>query len=235
MRIIHLWDDQLCPWKPSLEELQAVTTSVHPTLPVPSVLIQLLDTGTGPRRPKWLEEDTHNYAHLLQATLPRHPALLAVKASLPDLCAYSATFAPPDALEELTAYLLSWAASAAPFQPLSAFELQRAAASDEGAHRVAELLLQRALPADTARGALLEGFCSSLTRRARPASGAQLVSKVFRRLLAAMPLRLLVIMLGRLLPLLQSTAVPGVPLVQASGKTASGSPSLGRCPCPRDP
>ena len=120
VRIIHLWDDQLCPWKPSLEELQAVTTLVHPTLPVPSVLIQLLDTGTGPRRPKWLEEDTHNYAHLLQATVPRHPALLAVKASLPELCAYSATCAPPDALEELTAYLLSWAASAAPFQPLTA-------------------------------------------------------------------------------------------------------------------
>ena len=71
------------------------------------MLIQLLDTGTGPRRPKWLEADTHNYAHLLQATVPRHPALLAVKGTLPELCAYSATFAPPDALEELTAYLLS--------------------------------------------------------------------------------------------------------------------------------
>ena len=160
---------------------------MHPTLPVPSVLIQLLDTGTGHRRPKWLEDDAHNYAHLLQATVPRHPALLAVKASLPDLCAYSAVFAPPDALEELTAYLLSWAASTAPFKPLTAFELQRAAASDEGAHRVAELLLQRALLADTARIALLDGFCSSLTRRARHAGGAQLVSKVFRRLLSAMP------------------------------------------------
>ena len=127
VRIIHLWDDQLCPWNPSLAELQAVTTSVHPTLPIPSVLIQLLDTGTGPRRPKWLEADTHNYAHLLQATVPRHPALLAVKATLPELCAYSATFAPPDALEELTAYLLSWAASAAPFQPLTAAQMQRAA------------------------------------------------------------------------------------------------------------
>ena len=140
VRIIHLWDDQLCPWHPSLAELQAVTTAVHPTLPTPSVLIQLLDAGTGPRRPKWFEEDTHNYAHLLQATVPRHPALLAVKATLPELCAYSATFAPPDALEEL-----SWAASAAPFQPLTAAQLQRAAASDEGAHRLAELLLRRAI------------------------------------------------------------------------------------------
>ena len=189
------------------------------------MLIQLLDTGSGPKRPKWLEEDTHNYAHLLQATVPRHPALLAVKASLSELCAYSATFAPHDALEELTAYLLSWAASAAPFQPLTAHELQQAAASDKGAHRVAELLLKRALPADTARVALLEGFCSSLTRRARHTSGARLVGHVFSRLLSTMPLRLLVIMLGRLLPLLQSTAVPGVPLVQASGKSASGRPT----------
>ena len=55
---------------PSLAGLRAVTTPVHPTLPTPSVLIQLLDTGTGPRRPKWLEADTHNYAHLLQATVP---------------------------------------------------------------------------------------------------------------------------------------------------------------------
>ena len=143
---------------------------MHPTLPTPSVLIQLLDTGAG--RPKWLEADTRNYAHLL-ATVPRHPALLAVKATLPELCAYSATFAPPDALEELTAYLLSWAASAAPFQPLTAAQLQRAAASDEGAHRVAKLLLQRGLPADTARVALLEGLCSSLTRRARRPPGQQ--------------------------------------------------------------
>ena len=40
-----------------------------------------------------------------------------------------------------------------------------------------------------------------------------------------MPLRLLVILLGRLLPLLQSTAVPGVRLVQTSGKSASGKPA----------
>ena len=52
VRIIHLWDDQLCPWNPSLTGLQAITTSVHPTLPTPSLLIQVLDTGTGPRRPK---------------------------------------------------------------------------------------------------------------------------------------------------------------------------------------
>ena len=225
VRIIYVWDDQLCPWHPSLAELQAITTSAQPTLPPPSLLVQLLDTGIGPRRPKWLEADTHNYAHLLQVTVPRHPALLAVTATLPELCAYSATFAPPDALEELTAYLLSWAASAVPFQPLTADQLRRAAASDEGAHRVAELLLQRRLPDETARVALLEGFCSSLTRRARHTNSVKLVSRVFLRLLSTMPLRLLVILLGRLLPLLQSTAVPGVPLVQASGKSASGKPA----------
>ena len=83
--------------------------------------------------------------------------------------------------------------------------------------------LDRRLQPDTARTALLDGLCHSLTRRARQANGAHLVSSVFRRLLATMPLRLLVILLGRLLPLLQSTAVPA-PLLQASGKSASGKP-----------
>ena len=59
-------------------------------------------------------------------------------------------------------------------------------------------------------------------------AGPHLVSSVFRRLLATMPLRLLVILLGRLLPSLQSTAVPGVPLLQASGKSASGKPAAAR-------
>ena len=57
------------------------------------------------------------------------------------------------------------------------------------------------------------------------ANGAQLVSNVFRRLLATMPLRLLlVILLGQLLPLLQSTAVLGVPLLH-SRKGDSGRPA----------
>ena len=171
-------------------------------MPTPNVLIQVLDT----------------------VTVPSRPGLLAVKATLADLCAYSASFVPPDALEELTAYLLSWAASAVPFQPLTAEHPKRAAASDTGAHRAAELLLERRLEPGTACPALLEGLCDSLTRRARHPAGAHLVSSVFLRLLATMPLRLLVILLGRLLPLLQSTAVPGVPLLQASGRSASGKP-----------
>ena len=111
-----------------------------------------------------------------------------------------------------------------PLKLLTAEQLRRAAASDDDAHRAAELLLDRRLPADTARTALLEGLCSSLTRRARHTNGAHLVSSVVLRLLATMPLRLLVILLGRLLPLLQSTAVPGVPLLQASGRSASSKP-----------
>ena len=197
------------PLAPSLRGLEGVTTSVHPTLPTPSVLIELLVTGTGPRRPKWLEADKHTYAHHLQSIIPRHPAFLAVRGMLPELCAYSANFAPPDALEQLTAYLLTWAASAVAFQPLTADQRRRAAASDQGAARVAELLFQQRLPAETARAALLEGLCSSLTQRARHSS-------VFLCFLSTMPLRLLVILLGRLLPLLQSTAVPGVPLARMS-------------------
>ena len=32
-----LWDDQLCPWHPSLAGLVAVTAPLHPTLPIPTV------------------------------------------------------------------------------------------------------------------------------------------------------------------------------------------------------
>ena len=41
-----------------------------------------------------------------------------------------------------------------------------------------------------------------------------------QRFFTDLPLRLLVILLGRLLPLLRSTATPGTPLIQASCKTA---------------
>ena len=112
-----------------------------------------------------------------------------------------------------------------PFKPLTAAQLRRAAASDDGAHRVAELLLEQQLPANTARTALLEGLCSSLTRRVRHTNGAHLVSNMFLRLLATMPLRLLVILLRRLLLLFQSTAAPAMPLLHASGRSASGKPA----------
>ena len=66
----------------------------------------------------WLEQHVHNYAHLLNVTVPRHPALLAVKANLVELSAYSAAYMPAEAVEELTSYLLSWAATVAPFKML---------------------------------------------------------------------------------------------------------------------
>ena len=74
-------------------------------------------------------------------TVPRHPALHAAQASLAELCANSVGFVPPDALEELTAHLLSWAASAVPLKLLDE-QLKLAAASDDGA----ELLLEPAAP-----------------------------------------------------------------------------------------
>ena len=55
----------------------------------------------------------------------------------------------------------------------------------------------------------LKQHTHNLTRKSsRHANGAHLIGHVFRRLLASMPIRLVVILLGRLLPLLQSTAVP---------------------------
>ena len=51
------------------------------------------------------------------------------------------------------------------------------------------------------------------------------LSVMFFRRLAAMPLRLVVVLLGRLLPLLQSTTVPRAPLLQSTGRTASGRPT----------
>ena len=110
-----------------------------------------------------------------------------------------------------------------PFKPLTAAQLQRAAASDDGAHRVAEQLLERQLPANTARTALLEGLCSSLTRRVRHTNGAHLVSSVFLRLLATMPLRLLVILLG--CSHCSNQRRPRVPLLQALGRSASDKPA----------
>ena len=102
------------------------------------MLIQILDRGKVP----WIENEVHNYARLLHTAVPTYLAMLAAKADLAALCAYSTRYVPPDALEELTAYLLSWAASTSPFQLLTAKQLREAAASDNGAVGAAELLLQ---------------------------------------------------------------------------------------------
>ena len=80
-----MWEDELCPWHPALEALSALVTPHCPELPTPCVLIQLLDCG----KVAWMEREVHNYARLLQTAIPKHPALLAVKADLAALCAYS--------------------------------------------------------------------------------------------------------------------------------------------------
>ena len=63
----------------------------------PALLIQVLE----PEEAKWLEQDSHNRAHLLRVAVPRNPAFLSVKATLKNLAAYNADFAPPEALDEL--------------------------------------------------------------------------------------------------------------------------------------
>ena len=82
-----------CPWHPTLEALTARTTPHTPQLPTPNVLIQIWDCGKVP----WVEQEVHK--------APTYPAMLAAKADLATLCAYSTRYVPPDALEELTAYL----------------------------------------------------------------------------------------------------------------------------------
>ena len=161
-----------------------------------------------------MERKVHNYARLLHTAVPTYPAMLAAKADLATLSAYSTRYVPPQPCH-----------GPSPFQLLAAKQLQAAAATDEGAVFAAELLLQSQLTRDQARDALLEGLCRNLTRKSRHANGARLIGHVFRRLLASMPMRLVVILLGRLLPLLQSTAVPGVPLLQSAGRSGSGRPT----------
>ena len=110
---------------------------------------------------KWLGRENHNYAHLLRVTVPRNPAFLAVKATLKDLAAYSADFVPPEALETLASYLLSWAAKIAPFEMLTAEQLLLAASSDDGALQAARALSlkQRDLTFATARHVLVQNLC----------------------------------------------------------------------------
>ena len=55
----------------------------------PALLIQILESG----ETKWLEQDSHNYAHLLRVAVPRNSAFLTVKATLKNLAAYDADFA----------------------------------------------------------------------------------------------------------------------------------------------
>ena len=139
LRITHVWEDKLCVWHPKFDTLKALILPHVGQGTIPALLIQVLDAG----EVSWLEKDRHNYGHLLRVAVPRNPAFLTVKATLKDLAAYSADFVPPEALDELASYLLSWAATIAPFEMLSAEQLRLAAASDQGALQAAQSLSRK--------------------------------------------------------------------------------------------
>ena len=131
LRISHVWEDILCVWRPKIDVLQALSAPLRAQDTRPALLIQVLDSGNTEGL-DWLGKEKHNYGHLLRVTIPRNPALMVVKATLKDLAAYSADFVPPEALDTLASYLLSWAATIAPFDMLTAEQLLMAAASDDG-------------------------------------------------------------------------------------------------------
>ena len=99
-------------------------------------------------------------------------AFLSVKATLIHLATYTAEFAPPEALDELASYLLSLAATVAPFEMLSAEQLRLAAASDQEALQAAQALsckqLKDALTFTTARPFLVQNLCDAITRTGKP-------------------------------------------------------------------
>ena len=66
----------------------------------------------------------------------------------------------------------------------------------------------------------LPHVCRAITRAVKQAKEGLLISSIVQRFLLDLPLRLLVLLLGRLLPLLRSTATTGAPLLEASGKTS---------------
>ena len=107
---------------------------------------------------------------------------------------------------------------------LSAEQLRLAAATDQGALQAAQALSRKQRRAEltlsSARPVLIQNLCDALTRTGKHHKEALLVGSIVQRFFTDLPLRLLVILLGRLLPLFGSTATPGTPLIQASGKTA---------------
>ena len=142
LRISHVWEDTLCVWRPRIDVLQSLSAPLRAQDTHPALLIQVLDSGDTEWL-EWLGREKHNYGHLLRVTIPRNPAFLVVKATLKDLAAYSADFVPPEALDTLASYLLSWAATIAPFDMLTAEQLLLAAASDDGALQAARTLSRK--------------------------------------------------------------------------------------------
>ena len=214
LRISHVWEDILCVWHPKIDVLRALSSLLRVQDTRPALLIQVLDSGNTEGL-DWLGKEKHNYGHLLRVTIPRNPALLVVKATLKDLAAYSADFVPPEALDTLASYLLSWAATIAPFHMLTAEQLLMAAASDDGALQAARILSRKQRGGDltfaTARQVLVQNVCRAITRAVKQAKEGQLISSIVQRFLLDLPLRLLVLLLGRLLPLLRSTATTAAP------------------------
>ena len=138
LRITFVWEDKLCVWHPKFDTLKALIMPPVAQGTIPALLIQVLGAG----EVSWLEKDRRDYAHLLRVAVPRNPAFLTVKATL-KVAAYSADFVPPEALDELASYLLSWAATIAPFEMLSAEQLRLAAAGDQEALQAAQALSRK--------------------------------------------------------------------------------------------
>ena len=221
LRITHVWEDKLCVWRPKLATLLAATAPLCPDGSVPALLIQVHEGG----EVGWLDDDRHNYSHLLRVAVPSNPALLVVRASLKQLSAYTIDFVPLESLDELASYLLSWAATIAPFTTLSADQLRKAATSDRGALEAASTLLRRPpdgqLNADECCHTLIDNLCVAITTSRQHSKEAQVVTNIVRRFLGGLHLRQLVILLGRILPLLRSQATPGTTVIQASGRAAA--------------
>ena len=221
LRITHVWEDKLCVWRPKLDTLLAATAPLCPDGCVPALLIQVHEAG----EVGWLDDDRHNYSHLLRVAVPSNPALLVVRASLKQLSAYTIDFVPLESLDELASYLLSWAATIAPFTTLSADQLRKAATSDRGALEAASTLLRRPpdcqLNAEECCHTLIDNLCVAITTSRRHSKEAQVITNIVRRFLGGLHLRQLVILLGRILPLLRSQATPGTTVIQASGRAAA--------------
>ena len=124
----------------------------------------------------------HNCAHLLQVAVPRNPAFLSVKATLKHLAAYTAEFAPPEALDELASYLLSWTATVAPFEMLSAEQLRL-----QAAQTLFRKQQKDTFTFTTARPVLVQNLCDAIIRtgkrhkEARSAPGEQHCAALLQR------------------------------------------------------
>ena len=75
--------------------------------------------------------------------------------------------------------------------------------------------------AEVCRHTLIDNLCVAITTSRRHSKEAQVITNIVRRFLGGLHLRQLVILLGRILPLLRSQATPGTSVIQASGRAAA--------------